>query len=109
MTRLGSFEENTKVVKGKLHKFTARNGLSTSTACNEINQMVLLPRLVFTQAMLLLPLSSWTLTGVCYLYLLEQVFLYDFSRRAILERKDRKKSSAAGGDVEMADVSSLVY
>ena len=75
MTRSGSFEENIKVVKGRLHKFTARNGLSTSTACNEINQMVLPPRLVFTQAMLLLPLSSWTLTGVYYLYLFRLCYL----------------------------------
>lgn len=65
MTRSELFEENTKVVRGKLRKFTARNGLSTSTACNETSQMVQPPPLVFTQATLLLPLSSWTLTGVC--------------------------------------------
>lgn len=39
------------------------------------------------------------------LYLLDQVILNDFSRRAILERKDRKKSSTARDDVEMVDVS----
>lgn len=43
------------------------------------------------------------------LYLLNRVILNDFSRRAILERKDRQKSSTASGDVEMADVSSSVF
>ena len=65
------------------------------------------PQLIFTQAMLSLPPSNWTLTGVficpCY------DSLYHFFRRAILERKDRKKSSAASGDVEMVDVSSSAY
>ena len=38
---------------------------------------------------------------------LDCVIFKDLSRRAILERKDRKKSTA-GGDVEMADVGSSV-
>ena len=42
------------------------------------------------------------------LYLSDRVLLNYFSRRAILERKDRKKSSSSG-DVEMVDVSSSVY
>ena len=41
------------------------------------------------------------------LYSLDRVFPNNFFRRAILERKDRKKS--ASGDVEMADVSFSVY
>ena len=41
------------------------------------------------------------------LYLLLRVINY-FSRRAILERKNRNKL-AASGDVEMVEVSSLVY
>ena len=67
--------------------------------------MVQPPQLGSTQAMLLLPLSNWTLTGA-YFYFLDRVILDCFSRRAILERKDRKKSSTASGDVEMVDVSS---
>ena len=43
------------------------------------------------------------------LYLSDRVIPNCFSRRAILERKDRKKSSTASGDVEMVDVSSSVY
>lgn len=42
------------------------------------------------------------------LCLLLRVMHNCFSRRAILERKDRKKSSTGSGDVEMVDVSSSV-
>jgi hypothetical protein len=64
MTRLELFEESTKVVRAKLRKFTARNGLSTSTAYNETSQTVQPLQLVFIQAMLSLPPSNWTPTGV---------------------------------------------
>lgn len=45
---------------------------------------------------------------VCTSYA-ESFFIFLASRRAILDRKDRKKSATASGDVELVDVSSSVH
>jgi hypothetical protein len=105
-TRFALSEGNTRVVRARSPKFTERSGSFTLTVCNEINQMALLPLLASTQATSSSSRSSLTRTGEVTLGILASASLsLCISRRAILERKDRKKN--ATGDVEMVDVSIL--
>ena len=66
MMRSGSFEESTRVVRARWRKCTERNGSSTLTVCNVTSQTVQHHPSVFTPAMSLLLLSSWTRTGAVY-------------------------------------------
>jgi hypothetical protein len=98
------YEGNTRDETERLPRFIVKNGSFTSTVYIATRSMVPQPLLAFTQVMLSLPISSSTRTGK-HILSMAPFRLTDFSRRAILERKDRKKN--ANKDAEMADVSIL--
>ena len=71
--------------------------------CNVTSRMARQRLLASTQAMSSSPRLSWTRTGAPSFTLVLKPSLKNILRRAILDRKNRKK--ATGGDVEMVDVS----
>lgn len=103
--RSGLSEGSTGVGKARSPRYTARSGLSTSTVSSVTSRTARQYPLVSTQAKSLSPPSSWTRTGTLWFneHFVASLIKCLFRRRAILDRKNRKK--ATGDDVELVDVS----
>lgn len=102
-TKSESCAGSTRAGKERSRRCTARNGLFTSNVYNATNRMAQRCPSAFTPPRLSSSTSNSTRTGVSIRCLPLSAPLSElFYRRAILDRKDRKKTEK--DDVEMVDV-----